>query len=41
LFEVVETTTEKALGFNPSAGSARTSTCLHCGTTVKSDAVKE
>lgn len=41
-FEVVEATTEKALGFDPAAGSARgTSTCRHCGTTVKSDAVKE
>jgi putative DNA methylase len=41
-FEVVEATTEKDLGFDPAAGSARgTSTCRHCGTTVKSDAVKE
>ena len=41
-FEVVEATTEKALGFDPAVGSARgTSTCRHCGTTVKSNAVKE
>ncbi len=41
-FEVVEATTEKGLGFDPSAGSSRgTSICRHCGTTVKSDSVKE
>lgn len=40
-FEVVEAKTAKALGFDPSSGSARgTSTCRHCGTTVKSDQVK-
>jgi len=39
-FEVVETTTEKALGFNPSAGSARVLLPVFT-TTVKSDAVKE
>jgi putative DNA methylase len=41
-FEVVEAATEKALGFDPAAGSSRgTSTCRHCGTTVKSDYIKE
>lgn len=40
-FEVVETTTEEGLGFNPAAGSSRgTSTCRHCATTVKKDYVK-
>ncbi|MEG3925092.1 DUF1156 domain-containing protein [Microcoleus sp. T3_D1] len=34
-FEVVESATEKGLGFDPAAGSSRgTSTCRHCGTTV-------
>ncbi|MDM3843610.1 MAG: hypothetical protein PT120_09135 [Aphanizomenon gracile PMC649.10] len=41
-FEVVEAETEKGLGFDPSSGSSRgTSTCRHCGTTVKSDFIKE
>jgi putative DNA methylase len=41
-FEVIEATTEKGLGFDPASGSSRgTSTCRHCGTTVKSDRVKE
>ncbi|XHX78985.1 MAG: DUF1156 domain-containing protein [Stenomitos frigidus ULC029] len=41
-FEVVESRTEQGLGFNPALGSARgTSTCRHCGTTVKSEVVKE
>ncbi|MEH2001956.1 MAG: DUF1156 domain-containing protein [Nostoc sp.] len=41
-FEVVEAATEKALGFDPAAGSSRgTSTCRHCGTTVKGDYIKE
>jgi putative DNA methylase len=36
-FEVVEAATEKDLGFDPAAGSARgQSTCRHCGTTVNS-----
>lgn len=36
-FEVVEATTEKALGFDPDAGSSRgNSTCRHCGTTIPS-----
>lgn len=36
-FEVVESTTEKGLGFNPAAGSSRgNSTCRHCGTNVSS-----
>jgi putative DNA methylase len=40
-FEVVESKTEKGLGFDPAAGSSRgTSTCRHCGTTVKSEQVK-
>ncbi len=35
-FEVVESTTEKGLGFNPAAGSTRgNSVCHHCGTTIK------
>lgn len=34
-FEVVESKTEKGLGFDPAAGSSRgNSTCRHCGTTV-------
>jgi putative DNA methylase len=41
-FEVVESKTEQGLGFDPALGSARgTSTCRHCGATVKSDVVKE
>jgi putative DNA methylase len=41
-FELVEATTEKELGFDPASGSSRgTSICRHCGTTVKSDYVKE
>jgi len=41
-FEVVESTTEKGLGFDPAAGSSRgNSICRHCGTTVKSDYIKE
>ncbi|MEH2458061.1 DUF1156 domain-containing protein [Nostoc sp.] len=41
-FEVVKAVTEEALGFDPSAGSSRgNSTCRHCGTTVKSDYIKE
>ena len=41
-FEVVEATKEEELGFDPKAGSSRgTSTCRHCGTTVKSVHVKE
>lgn len=40
-FEVVESKTEKGLGFDPATGSSRgTSTCRHCGTTVKSEQVK-
>ncbi|BDA76524.1 hypothetical protein CAL7716_106900 (plasmid) [Calothrix sp. PCC 7716] len=36
-FEVVEAATEKALGFDPAAGSSRgNSTCRHCGTTIPS-----
>ena len=36
-FEVVESTTEKGLGFDPASGSSRgTSTCRHCGTTIAS-----
>ena len=36
-FEVVESTTEKGLGFAPAAGSSRgTSICRHCGTTIPS-----
>ncbi|ERT08625.1 hypothetical protein M595_1411 [Lyngbya aestuarii BL J] len=35
-FEVVESTTEKGLGFNPASGSTRgNSLCRHCGTTIK------
>jgi putative DNA methylase len=41
-FEVVEAATEKELGFDPATGSSRgNSTCRHCGTTVKTDYVKE
>lgn len=41
-FEVVEATKAEDLGFDPSSGSARgTSTCRHCGTTVKSEQVKQ
>lgn len=41
-FEVVEAAKEEDLGFDPKAGSSRgTSTCRHCGTTVKSNRVKE
>lgn len=41
-FEVVEASTEKGLDFDPASGSSRgNSTCRHCGTTVKSDYVKE
>lgn len=41
-FEVVESTTEKGLGFDPASGSSRgNSICRHCGTTVKSDYIKE
>lgn len=41
-FELVETTTEKGLDFDPSAGSSRGNcTCRHCGTTLKKDYVKE
>lgn len=40
-FDVVEAQTAKGLGFDPSSGSARgTSTCRHCGTTVKKDHTK-
>jgi len=36
-FKVVETTTEKDLGFDPALGSSRgSSTCHHCGTTIQS-----
>ncbi|MEA5467454.1 DUF1156 domain-containing protein [Spirulina sp. 06S082] len=36
-FKVVEATTAKDLGFNPALGSSRgSSTCHHCGTTIKS-----
>ena len=36
-FKVVEATTAKDLGFDPSLGSSRgNSTCHHCGTTIKS-----
>ncbi|MBD1803868.1 DUF1156 domain-containing protein, partial [Microcoleus sp. FACHB-SPT15] len=41
-FEVIEATTEKGLGFDPAIGSSRgTSTCRHCGTTSKTDYIKE
>ncbi len=41
-FEVVESTTEKSLGFNPAAGSSRgNSVCRHCGTTVDVKYVKQ
>ncbi|WP_445633941.1 GIY-YIG domain-containing protein [Nostoc sp. DSM 114161] len=41
-FEVVEAATEKALGFDPAAGSSRgNSTCRHCGTTLDVDYVKK
>lgn len=40
-FDVVEAQTAEGLGFDPSSGSARgTSTCRHCGTTVKKDHTK-
>ncbi|MFZ1026982.1 MAG: DUF1156 domain-containing protein [Limnoraphis robusta] len=40
-FEVVESTTEKGLGFNPASGSTRgNSLCRHCGTTVDVKYVK-
>ncbi|MEG4489447.1 DUF1156 domain-containing protein [Microcoleus sp. D2_18a_B4] len=40
--EVIESATEKGLGFDPAAGSSRgTSTCRHCGTTSKTDYIKE
>lgn len=40
-FEVVHSKTADGLGFDPAAGSSRgTSTCRHCGTTVKSEQVK-
>jgi putative DNA methylase len=36
-FEVVESTTEKGLGFDPAAGSTRgNSICRHCGTAIPS-----
>ncbi|MFM6453246.1 MAG: hypothetical protein ACKPH7_15705, partial [Planktothrix sp.] len=36
-FKVVESTTEKGLGFDPNSGSTRgNSICRHCGTTVPS-----
>ena len=36
-FEVVESTTEKGLGFDPASGSSRgNSVCRHCGTTIPS-----
>lgn len=36
-FEVIEATTEKGLGFDPSSGSSRgNSVCRHCGTTIPS-----
>ncbi|MDZ8238648.1 MAG: DUF1156 domain-containing protein [Nostoc sp. ChiQUE01a] len=41
-FEVVEAATEKALGFDPAAGSSRgTSSCRHCGTTVDVKYIKK
>ncbi|OKH17695.1 DUF1156 domain-containing protein [[Limnothrix rosea] IAM M-220] len=41
-FEVVEATTAKDLGFDPSSGSSRgTSTCRHCGTTVDVKQIKK
>lgn len=40
-FEVVHSKTVDGLGFDPAIGSSRgTSTCRHCGTTVKSEQVK-
>ena len=40
-FKVVEATTAKDLGFDPSTGSSRgSSTCRHCATTFKNDHVK-
>ncbi|MFP5274248.1 DUF1156 domain-containing protein [Coleofasciculus sp.] len=41
-FEVVESTTEKGLGFDPASGSSRgNSTCRHCGTTIDVKHVKK
>ncbi|BAQ63145.1 adenine-specific DNA methylase containing a Zn-ribbon (plasmid) [Geminocystis sp. NIES-3708] len=41
-FKVVEATTAKDLGFDPSLGSSRgNSTCHHCGTTINVKQVKE
>lgn len=41
-FEVVESTTEKGLGFDPAAGSSRgNSVCRHCGTTLDVRYVKK
>lgn len=41
-FKLIETKSLEELGFDPSSGSARgTSTCRHCGTTVKKDYVKK
>ncbi len=41
-FEVLQATTEKGLGFDPSAGSSRgNSVCRHCGTTVDIKDVKK
>lgn len=40
-FQVIEASTAKALGFDPSSGSSRgSSTCPHCGTTFKNNHVK-
>jgi putative DNA methylase len=41
-FQVVESTTEKGLGFDPTAGSSRgNSVCRHCGTTLDVKYVKK
>jgi putative DNA methylase len=41
-FEVVESTTEKGLGFDPAIGSSRgNSACRHCGTTLDVKYVKK
>ncbi|MCY7274729.1 MAG: DUF1156 domain-containing protein, partial [Phormidesmis sp. CAN_BIN44] len=41
-FEVVESRTEKGLGFDPAAGSSRgNSTCRHCGTTLDVKHIKK
>lgn len=41
-FEVVEVSSEKALGFDPASGSTRgNSTCRHCGTTLDVKYIKK